>query len=144
MFSALSAGVLLLRSMTRSMSSRMTKFSTSLIAGYSGASPKRSRAPTTKLDDTGLPTSVSCITTPDQATRAPRWKIGIARMPSLACSAPHHGSLVKNMSPGRMLSAGQACSTRCTNPSRVDPWCMMYTPVYSPRPSAVISAELKS
>jgi hypothetical protein len=84
------------------------------------------------------------MTMPDQATSSPCQKIGIARIPSLACSAPHHGSFVKNMSPSRMSSAGQESSTSRTNSSIVAPCCRMYIPQYRPRPSGVTRAALKS
>ena len=57
MLSAFWSGVRLLRGSARSMSARGSKSSASLIAGNSGASPKRSVAPATKLPGTGLPTS---------------------------------------------------------------------------------------
>ena len=50
------------------MSTSGSKFSTILIPGNSGASPKRSAAPETKLPGHGEPTSSSCITIPDHAT----------------------------------------------------------------------------
>jgi hypothetical protein len=125
MLSALSSEVRLLRRYARSTSTSGSKRSTILIPGNSGASPKRSAAPLTKLPGTGLPTSSSCITIPDQATSSPSQKIGIARIPSLACSAPHHGSLVKNMSPSRISSAGHSSRILRTNSSIVAPCCRM-------------------
>ena len=53
------------------MSARSSKSSTIFIAGNSGASPKRSSDPTTKLPGTGLPTSLSCMTMPAHATSSP-------------------------------------------------------------------------
>ena len=121
MFISFRSGVREFRSRILSMSSRTSKPSTIFTAGKSGASPNRSCAPTTKLPGTGLPTSLSCMTMPDHTTISPSQKIGIARIPSFACSAPHHGSFVKNMSPSAIFSRGHSASTWRTNSSMVDP-----------------------